>query len=391
MGLFDKVFRRPNIKITNNPAWQTLTAYQPVFFSWSGNIYESELVRSAIHIRATHISKLGIAFSGTAQRELKTRLKNAPNEFQTWGQFLYRLSTILDATGNAVIVPIYNEYGEPVGIFPILPSNCSVVDVNGEPYLKYKFSNGTVACMEMSACGIMTKYQFKDDIFGEGNNALRSTMELVNLQQQAIKEGVKSSATYRFMASLDNFALDEDIVAERKKFSAKNFASDSENGGLLLFPNNYRDIRQIDSKPFVVDTAQMQLIHTNVYNYFNVNEKVLQSAASEDEMDAFFNGVIEPFSIQLSDVLTKMFFTNKEQSIGNRIMMTSNRLQYMSVSHKIELAKLFGDRGAMMIDEMRELFNYAPLPDGAGEFAPIRGEYYNSINAEKEDEDGDKN
>lgn len=108
MGLFDKVFRRPNIKITNNPAWQTLTAYQPVFNSWSGNIYESELVRSAIHIRATHISKLGITFSGTAQRELKTRLKNAPNEFQTWGQFLYRLSTILDATGNAVIVPIYN-------------------------------------------------------------------------------------------------------------------------------------------------------------------------------------------------------------------------------------------------------------------------------------------
>ena len=27
--------------------------------------------------------------------------------------------------------------------------------------------------------------------------------------------------------------------------------------------------------------------------------------------------------------------------------------------------------------KIRELFNYQPLPDGAGEMAPIRGEYYN--------------
>lgn len=35
-----------------------------------------------------------------------------------------------------------------------------------------------------------------------------------------------------------------------------------------------------------------------------------------------------------------------------------------------------GDRGVLTIDEIRELFNYAPLPDGAGAHAPIRGEYY---------------
>ena len=29
-----------------------------------------------------------------------------------------------------------------------------------------------------------------------------------------------------------------------------------------------------------------------------------------------------------------------------------------------------------MIDEIRELFNYPPLENGAGQHAPIRGEYY---------------
>ena len=30
----------------------------------------------------------------------------------------------------------------------------------------------------------------------------------------------------------------------------------------------------------------------------------------------------------------------------------------------------------MMSDEIRRLFNYEPLPDGAGQRAPIRGEYH---------------
>ena len=80
--------------------------------------------------------------------------------------------------------------------------------------------------------------------------------------------------------------------------------------------------------------------------------------------------------IQLSDGLTRMTYTPREISTGNRIDVTANRLQYMSTANKISLAQQLGDRGVLMIDEIRELFNYAPLPDGAGQHAPIRGEYY---------------
>ena len=47
----------------------------------------------------------------------------------------------------------------------------------------------------------------------------------------------------------------------------------------------------------------------------------------------------------------------------------------MSTTAKIQLGKEFGDRGVLLIDEIRELLNYDPLPDGAGQVAPIRGEY----------------
>jgi hypothetical protein len=39
------------------------------------------------------------------------------------------------------------------------------------------------------------------------------------------------------------------------------------------------------------------------------------------------------------------------------------------------MVQQLSDRGMMTINEARELFNYAPLPEG--DTAVIRGEYYN--------------
>ena len=97
-------------------------------------------------------------------------------------------------------------------------------------------------------------------------------MELINIQNQGIGEGVKSAATYRFMAQLANFSSTEDLKKERKRFTEENFSRDADGGGLLLFPNTYKDIRQIDVKPWVIDADQMKAIKDNVYQYFGVND-----------------------------------------------------------------------------------------------------------------------
>lgn len=370
MGLFDRLFGRQKA-LNGATTFQTLTAYQPVFYSWSGQLYESELVRAAIDARARHISKLKVEFNGTALPTLRTRMKSAPNDFQTWSQFLYRLSTILDMQNTAFILPIIRR-GELFGYYPILPSSCGIVEDNGILYLRYMFNNGRIGAVELSRCGLLNKYQYQDDFFGTPNTALHSTMALIDLQEQGIREGIKASASFRFMARLTNFKNEDDLKAEQEAFTKKNLSADA--GGVLLFPNTFSDIKQIESKPFTVDADQMKLINTNVYNYFGVNEKILQNSANGDELDAFFNGAIEPFTVQLSDVMTNMTYTKLEQGYGNYVMVTANRLQYMSVDRKIQMAQQMGDRGLMTINEIRELFNYAPLPDG--DRATIRGEYY---------------
>lgn len=389
-GLFEKIFgQKQKAQPQASGYWKTLTAYSPTFTTRSGNAYESALVRAAIDVRARHISKLKVIAQGSANGQLQRQIRSAPNSFMTWSKFLYRLSTILDMQNNAIIVPVLDDYGRTVGFFPVLPTSTDIVAVGGEPFLRYRFSTGQTAAIELNRCGIMNRFQYLSDFFGEPNTALRSTLDLIDLNEQAIAEAVKQSATFRFMARSSNFAKTEDLKKERERFTATNLSGDS--GGLLLFPNNYADIKQIVSKPFTVDGAQLEQIKTSVFDYFGVNDAILQSSATGEQMDAFFNAVVEPFEIQFSEVITAMTYTEQEQARGNRIIAAANRLQYMPVTAKVNIAEKLGDRGMVTIDEIRELFNYPPMPDGKGQAAPIRGEYYmlgegSESNADEHDE-----
>ena len=374
LGLFDKIFRPKAEQVKSDQFWQTFTAYQPQFYSVAGQVYEVLLVRAAIDFRARQNAKLRVQITGSANEKLRTLAQHKPSEFQTWYKFLYRVSTILDVQNNCIIVPILDEYGRITGYYPVLPSVTELVSVNGEPYLRYQFQNGQVAAMELSRCGILNKYQYLSDFFGENNDALNSTMNLIAMNEQNISEAVKQSATFRFMARVNNFTKAEDLKKEQDRFASTSMTGA---GGIILFPSTFADIQQIKSSAYNVDQAELDLINGNVFSYFGVNEKLLQSLATADELDAFFNCCVEPFEIQLSEALTDMTFSGREQTNGNRIEVTANRLQYASLAQRISMAKELGDRGMIMRDEVRELFNLAPLPDGLGQTAPVRGEFYN--------------
>lgn len=378
MGLFDFLFgHRPKTPAGQyEQTFKMLNGYTPRFTTWGGEIYESELIRAAINARATHISKLKVETQGAARPALQTKLSHGPNQFQTWSQFLYRLSTILDVHNTAFITPVYDEFGEPSGIYAPLPNRCEITSFDNVPYLRYEFSNGQKAAIEFAFCGVMTKHQYKSDFFGESNHALYPTMELIHIQDQGIKEGVKSAASYRFMAQLTNFAKSEDLAKERKRFTAENFSSEAEGGGMLLFPNTYSNIQQINAKPWVVDAEQMKVIRENVYDYFGVNEDVLENKAYGDRWTAFYEGAIEPFAIQFSEVMTKMLFTFREQTQGNRVTASANRLQYLSNAEKLNVSSQMLDRGIMSINDVREIWNLPPVE--GGDVRIIRGEYYNT-------------
>lgn len=371
MGAFDFLFKKPKAAAQVNSYFKMLDGYTPIFTSYDGGVYEMELTRSCIHTFANHCSKLQPNVEGADGRGIKAILNGRPNPFMTSAQFLYKVATIYDSQNTCFIAPVLDDYDRLVGYYPVNPAQTEIIDVNGIPYLRYRFKNGQKAAIELFRCGVVSKYLYNSDIFGEDNKALQPTLQLLSMQNQGIAEGIKNSASFRFMATVNNFAKGKDLATERKNWVTENLGADS--GGLALFPNNYTNVQQIQSQAKVVDEEQMKLIQTRVLNYYGSNEDVLQNKAVGDSWAAYYEGKIEPFAIQLSQAMTVMTYTAQERKRNNAIVWSANRLQYMTTAEKKEVSTQLFDRAILSINNVMDIFNLPHVPDGDKRY--IRKEY----------------
>ena len=385
MGVFEKIFgkkEQPAVMKAQS-VFRMLDGYTPTFHTWNGSVFESDLIRAALDAHGRHAAKLQVNLQGTAQKDLQSRLRIQPNMFQTWSQFLYRTAVILYAKNTAFIVPVRaeDEYRKIIGVIGIAPESWELVEYNHEPYIRFHLANNKRAAVELDKCGILTRYQYKNELFGEDNEAMKAVLNLIEMQRQGITEGIKNGATYRFSAQSDNWATDEDLAAEMERFNKNTFQNVKTAGGMILFPNTYTNVQQLKQEAYKVDADQQALIKSNVYDYFAVNEDIIQNKAYGDAWLAFYEGAVEWFAIQLSDVISRMLFTERERQYGNRVYFTSNRLQYMSNSDKLNAVSQLADRGLATRNELREILNLAPLPEPYGDQIPARGEYYDVTNA----------
>ena len=264
-----------------------------------------------------------------------------------------------------------DDFDRLIGYYPVNPQQTEVLDVGGEAWLRYTFKNGKKAAIEFARCGVVSKYLYTSDIKGEDNRALDPTLQLLATQNQGIAEGIKNSASFRFMANVSNFSKGSDIAKERKNWVKENLGADS--GGLALFPNTYTNVQQIQSTAKIVDPEQMKLIETRVLNYFGCNEKILQNMATGDDWSAYYEGKIEPFALQLSLAMTCMTYTQNEQTRGNGVIWSSNRLQYMTNADKLQVSSQLFDRGVLSTNDVMDIWNLPHVTDGDKRY--IRKEY----------------
>ena len=390
MGLFEKLFGKKaqdspaNVKVQHT--FQLLDGYVPTFHTWNGSVFESDLIRAALDAHGRHAAKLQFNINGSAKPNLASRLKVQPNPYQTWSQFQYRTAVILYARNTAFLVPTRGEYGEPNGVIGVVPQRWELVEYNGTPYIRFTLENNKRLACSLYEVGILTRYQYRSDLFGESNEAMKAVLDLIAMQRQGITEGIKNGASYRFSAQSDNWATDEDLASEMERFNKFTFQNKKTSGGMILFPNTYKNVTQLKQEAYKVDADQQALIKANVYDYFAINEDVIQSKAYGDAWLAYYESCVEWLAIQLSDVMTRMFFTERERQFDNRIFFTSNRLQYMSNADKLNAVSQLADRGLATRNELREILNLAPLPEPYGSQIPARGEYYDVTNPPEDKE-----
>ena len=374
MGLFDSIKRKEKIENKVQSYFETLNAYAPTFTTFEGSIYEMELTRAAIHSFATHCSKLKPEVNGSGNQAFARMMQYKPNPLMDTKKYLYRLATTYAVDNTAIIAPLYDSsYEKIIGFYPLATPKVTITDIEGVKYIRYEFEPGNYGVFRLDEAGIMNQFQYKNELFGENNRCLYPTMELINTNNQGIIEGVKSSATLRFLAKIAQTLKPDDLEKEKKRFVDSNFNA-SNAGGVMLIDAKYEDVKQLQTNQFTVDSAQMAQIKENVFNYFGTNEDILQNKFTSDQWGSYYEGKLEPFAIEASLVHTNMKFNQHEIAFGNEIIFTANRLQYASNKEKLEIVTQLFDRGFLTHNMGLEVFNMASIGE-EGNKRYIRKEY----------------
>ncbi len=378
-GLSDMVFGKADESksVASAPYFQTFTEYNPQFSSYQGSIYEQALTRAAVEKFAVSCMKLKPEVVGSAKPRIHRAIETAPSKHMTWSKFLARLATILEVDTTAYVVPVFDERLSIVGIHPLKAEYSEILEYRGEPWIRFHFATGETAALELRNVCILTKFQYESDYFGSGNDALLSTLKLMHAQEQAQEAAIDSGAKIRFIAQAPGQMRPEDIDSKRKLFAESNLSS-SNTTGLMIYDTSFVSLKQIDEQHYTIDPKEMERIKDNVHTYFGVNDAILKNDFNEDVWGSYYEGKIEPFAIQLSEGLTNMLYTPREQQAGNRITFSSNRLAFASNASKRNMVRDMVDRGIMTLNEAREVLQLPSLE--GGDVVVIRGEYKTADN-----------
>lgn len=370
MKLLDR-FKQKN-RTVSVTKYQMITDERNGFFAWNGNLYKSDIVRAAIRPKVRAIGKTKAKHVRKDERGIKINpqpymrfLLEEPNTNMTMQQLLERVITQLELNNNAFLFINRDEFGYPFELYPITATSVELLmDKAMNVYYRFTLKNGKIATFNKQDVMHLGKDYNDNELFGDSNaETLAPLMEIVNTTDQGIVKAIKNSNIIRWLLKFNQTLRPEDIKEQTKNFVNSFLNTETSESVGAAATDSKMEATQVDPKDYVPNEKQMDKTIQRVYSFFNTNEDIIQSKYTEDKWISYYESSIEPDIVQLSTLFTRHLFTRKERAFGNEIVFESSNLSFASMNTKLQLVQ-FVDRGIMSPNEVREILNYAPAPDG---------------------------
>lgn len=337
-----------------------------------GGLRENEIVGAIANAVASNVAKLTpqvirkTAAGTTIKNDKLSRLLEIrPNAENSTYDFLYKMASDLIYTSNAFAVVFFNDdCSEITSIQPITVTSHRIFEVDGVLYFKFiwEYDKKSYTVPYQFVIHIKGRYNRKRFLGTPPDAELQNSTELLNVTYSGIKNVIRNSASLRGYLKYNNFIDEKELRQKVSEFQSAYMSPDNE-GGIAGLDNTI-DFHEITQKPPAIPITQVNFFRENIYRYYGVNEKILNSTYTEAEWNSFYEGVIEPIAIQLSLEFTYKLFTEGERSFGNKIVFTTNRLQYATLQTRNAVAKDLFDRGIISINEYREFMYLPQTEDG---------------------------
>lgn len=354
---------------------ETVTRYQIVSekgngtFIYSGKIYQSDIVTACLAPYKKAVGKL----SPLHVRKLKENteifpepymrfLLEEPNTLLTMQKTLEKIVSPLILSGNAFILIVRDINGYPLELFPIPAVSAEAVYMNGELSLKFVYQNGKTYTHRYDDIIHLRTNMVENDLFGEPvMPALSKLVNLVETIDKGVEKAIKNSNAIRWLVRFNSAVRPDDMEKQIKLFDETYM--DVDKGHSTVAHDLKTDVTPINPQNYVPNFPITESIRQRIYSLLGVNEKIVQGTFNEDEWNSFYESSIEPIALDLQNEFTRKLFTRKERSFGNKIIFAANTLSCASLSTKLQFVSMV-DRGAMVPNEWRDLFNYAPIENG---------------------------
>lgn len=347
------------------------------------------IARNAAKMHPVHLSD----FAGKKRREqdkISNYVAKKPNELQNAYKFYYQVVSNLFFYNDSIIYVQRDENYKLTGLYPLDFSEGKFYEYQGKIWVKFKFGRKKERFVPYSDCIHLTRFNDLDGLVGGSQRPLVKVLSFKHVLDEGIINAIKTTQSIRgILKSTKSILKPEDVKKMRDQFVEDFMDADNTTGIGGLDATTTFD--PVELKPTVATAEQAKSIDNKILSYFGLNENIIQSKYNEDEWNAFYESVLEPIGIQMSLEFTDKIFTPTEKNYGHEIIFESNRLQYASNKTKIEILRYGGN--IFYVDELREVFNMAPLPDGEGQKILIDQNHQQNNNIDDsndENEEGDE-
>ncbi|MGL6218730.1 MAG: phage portal protein [Lacrimispora sphenoides] len=351
-------------------AFKMITEQGNGFYSWNGQLFQSDIIRSCIRpyakaigkLKAKHIRNVNGTISVNPDAYMRFLLEE-PNLLMSGQVMQEKVATQLALNNNAFILIVRDDNGMPQQLYPIPAAGVEAKYIGTELYLKFYFLNGNTQTFPYTEIIHLRNDFNENDIFGESpEKSLKQIMDVLATTDQGIINAIKNSGAIRWLLKYSTPMRPEDLKENVQQF-VDNYLSVSSKTFGAAGADAKADVIRIEPKDYVPNALQMDNTKKRLYAFFNTNEKIVHSDYTEDEWNSYFESAIEPTSLQLSNEYTRKLFNRRERGFGNSIYFDAFNLQSASLSTKLSLVSMV-DRGALLVNEWRNTFNLSPIPGG---------------------------
>ena len=390
-GLFEAIFGKKPQNTEGYTEYKLLNSYQSNFVPFSGNAWEVNTVRAAVHsfarraatIQPRHIRRGDGKLLDVEDSPYNFILQKQPNPLNTAYKFYYRMAAQYKIYNNAFAFPVWNEYtGKLTALYNINAQEIKLLEHKGELFLKFRFYNGNTYTFPYTDIIHIGSMFADNEVFGSSNAALLPVLKTADTFNQSMSKYAELVAVIRGILKVAASTKTEDLNKRRDDFIKDNLKMENNGAGVIVTDNKY-EYTPITDKQTPLPQGQLQYIKTEIYDYLGTNEKIVQNKATPEEEDDFYEGEVKPFFMQLEQALTVCLFTRKERGYGNEIVAAGNKLQYAKLSDKLAAVKYLSEIGGLMLDQALVTLGFPPI---GGEEGKRRVQTLNMVNAEKADE-----